>query len=419
MITTLINQIKNRVNKSKTINDIVITFASRVLTALFLFITMILIARYFGAEGKGIFTIFFFLPELIFNLGHLGIGNANIFYIAQDKETSRKIFYNSIVQSVIMSFLLISLFLIFYWINPKIMGELNPIYVYWSLILIPIKFLEKYLRAIFIGNKNFRLFNILLILSEILILISTILFIFVFNLSLVWILLIYTIANTLLALSYLYICIRDYGFSFSFDRYLFKKMVAFGLKSYLVCLFSYLVLRVDIYMLNIMKGLNSVGLYSIATNFFDGMNLLASSTALVLFPLMSEKHTDGYNILKKGLRLVFFAIVPIVILSIVLIKPAVLIIFGKEFLPAVLPFCILSIALIFWSMSTIINQYYASLKFPIFIIWLWLFGLLLNIALNLIFVPKYGIIAAAVSSLITYFLIWLVSFINVKSEHAK
>jgi len=70
-------------------------------------------------------------------------------------------------------------------------------------------------------------------------------------------------------------------------------------------------------------------------------------------------------------------------------------------------------------MSTIINQYYASLKFPIFIIWLWLFGLLLNIALNLIFVPKYGIIAAAVSSLITYFLIWLVSFINVKSEHAK
>lgn len=147
-------------------------------------------------------------------------------------------------------------------------------------------------------------------------------------------------------------------------------MVIFGLKSYLVCLFSYLVLRVDIYMLNIMKGLETVGLYSIATNFFDGMNLLASSTALVLFPLMSEKHTDSYNILKKGLKLVFFAIIPIAIFAIIIIKPAVLILFGKEFLPSVVPFCILSVSLIFWSMISIINQYYASLKFPLFIVWL-------------------------------------------------
>jgi O-antigen/teichoic acid export membrane protein len=96
-----------------------------------------------------------------------------------------------------------------------------------------------------------------------------------------------------------------------------------------------------------------------------------------------------------------------------------LILFGPLFLPSVGAFYILSIALIFWSMLSIINQYYASIGLPTFMLFLWLGGLLLNIGLNLMFIPKYGIIAAASSSLLSYFLLWLISYIIINNKKYK
>ena len=96
-----------------------------------------------------------------------------------------------------------------------------------------------------------------------------------------------------------------------------------------------------------MRGLNDVGLYSIATNFFDGMNLLASSIALVLFPLMSENKNNNYAILRKGLRIIMIIMIPTILLVMVLIKPIIALLFGPAFLPSVGAFYILSLALIF------------------------------------------------------------------------
>lgn len=417
MFFSFVKDLRRRVKESETAKNIAFTFVSRVLTAIFLFLTMIIISRYFGTDGKGTFTLFFFLPDLIFNIGHLGISKANAFYIVQNKDISKKIFNNSVIQSLLISFLLVFFFLFAYWLKPGIIGNLNPIYFYWALILVPVKFLEKYLQGIFIGHQRFKIFNFLVVLNNALIFILTALCVVFMNKDIRIVLLIYTISSIALSLSYLCICIKNYGFSFSFDKKLFYQMFLFGIKTYLVCLFSYLVLRVDIYMLNIFRNLSDVGLYSVSTNFFDGMNLLASSTALVLFPLMVKYHSNKYAILKKGLKLIAIVLIPLIVLSMFLIKPAILILIGKDFLPATNSFYVLSIALIFWSMTAVINQYYAALKFPNFIIWLWFLGLSLNITLNLIFIPKYGIIAAAFSSLITYFLIWIFSLINIMREH--
>ena len=208
-------------------------------------------------------------------------------------------------------------------------------------------FLEKYLQSIFVGNQKFKLFNLLLIISKIITFITAFVLIYVCHQTLWSVLLAYSIFTVLLPLCYLLNCIKQYGFRFSFDKELFNKTIVFGLKSYVICLFGYLILRVDTYMLNTLRGLNDVGLYSVATNFFDGMNLLASSIALVLFPLMSENKSKNYAILTKGLRVITIIMIPTIILTILLIKPIILILFGPLFLPSVGAFYILSIALIF------------------------------------------------------------------------
>ena len=419
MIIDLSKKIREIFKRSQTAMNIVITFVSRVSTALFLFLTMVIISRHFGVEAKGIFTMFFFLPELIFNIGHLGIGNSNIYYISQDKELSKKMFYNTVIQTIVMSALLSLLFLMAYWFNPNIMGKLNPVYIYWSLMLVPFIFLEKYLQSIFVGNQKFKLFNLLLFISKVVTFVITMILVYVYSQSLWWVLVSYSILTALLPLGYLIICIKEYGFKLSFDVELFKKTIVFGLKSYIICLFGYLILRADTYMLNAMRGLSDVGMYSIATNFFDGMNLLASSIALVLFPLMSGQKKQNYAILKKGIKVVMVIMIPTIILTMLFIKPIVLLLFGPLFLPAIPAFYLLSLALIFWSMLSVINQYYASIGLPTFMIFLWLGGLLLNIGLNWVFIPKYGIVAAGSSSLLAYFLLWLISYIIINNKKYK
>jgi len=184
MIIDLSKKIREIFKRSQTAMNIVITFVSRVSTALFLFLTMVIISRHFGVEAKGIFTMFFFLPELIFNIGHLGIGNSNIYYISQDKELSKKMFYNTVIQTIVMSALLSLLFLMAYWFNPNIMGKLNPVYIYWSLMLVPFIFLEKYLQSIFVGNQKFKLFNLLLFISKVVTFVITMILVYIYSQSL-------------------------------------------------------------------------------------------------------------------------------------------------------------------------------------------------------------------------------------------
>jgi O-antigen/teichoic acid export membrane protein len=72
------------------------------------------------------------------------------------------------------------------------------------------------------------------------------------------------------------------------------------------------------------------------------------------------------------------------------------------------------------SLCTIISQFFASKGFPWNAVLIWLPGLIINIVLNLIYIPRFGIIAAALSSLFVYFLTFVFYFILLQSyQHIK
>jgi len=78
-----------------------------------------------------------------------------------------------------------------------------------------------------------------------------------------------------------------------------KKARNFGLRSYVACFLCYLILRSDLYMLSVMKGMKEVGLYSIATNIVDGLLILSGSISAIAFPLISANKEQGIYYVKK------------------------------------------------------------------------------------------------------------------------
>ena len=93
-----------------------------------------------------------------------------------------------------------------------------------------------------------------------------------------------------------------------------------------------------------------------------------------------------------------------------LAKPVVLIVLGEEFLPAVKPFIILSIGMIFFGITNILFQYFASIDLPWNAVSIWIIVCLVNIGMNFYIIPRYNICGASVVSLLSCFIALIMHF---------
>src|SRR5262249_14860991 len=81
---------------------------------------------------------------------------------------------------------------------------------------------------------------------------------------------------------------------------------------------------------------------------------------------------------------------------------AVRLVFGADFLPAVPAFRILCVAMVLYGTNNILANYLASLGFPLFSLFIPAIGFLVNFVLNLVAIPHFGIVGAALCSVIGY-----------------
>ena len=394
--------------------NIAITFSSRFFAAVFTFLSTIIIARAFGPIGKGIFTMVAFIPALALNIGHLGLGNANTYLISQDKTKSKNAFSNSFWLGLYLGLFFIIIFASLYRFYPQLLmgkGDFGNRFFILSLFTIPFILWENLFQGIFVGKQEFKFFNIVALLDKLLLFIGLVILIFFLKLDIKWLVYYYVILMILPSILFEIKLLIQEGLPNIFDRLLLKQAANFGIRSYSACLLAFLVLRSDIYFVNLFRGLADVGLYSVAVGFADGILLIVSSVTLVLFPKITANQDQSLETTLKASRAISFVIGTIVIISFIFARWLIPLLFGINFIASLPVFYILLPAIYFWSISSILLQFLASKGIPWPTIYLWLPGLIFNIILNIIFIPIYGIIAAALTSLAAYSLTFLLYFI--------
>jgi O-antigen/teichoic acid export membrane protein len=90
------------------------------------------------------------------------------------------------------------------------------------------------------------------------------------------------------------------------------------------------------------------------------------------------------------------------ILGALLAGPAVLLLFGAEFAPAVAPLRLLMPAVLLLSVNSVLMNYLASSGMPPVTVYSPAAATVVNVALNLWLIPRLGGTGAAVSSLVAY-----------------
>jgi O-antigen/teichoic acid export membrane protein len=85
----------------------------------------------------------------------------------------------------------------------------------------------------------------------------------------------------------------------------------------------------------------------------------------------------------------------------------IVLLFGRAYEGAYPALLLLLPGLVCLSLQSLLGQYFAARGFPLFVSLYWLLGFATNLILNLVFVPRFGLLAAATTSSIGYALVFL------------
>ncbi|MBI2024707.1 MAG: flippase [Candidatus Harrisonbacteria bacterium] len=194
----------------------------------------------------------------------------------------------------------------------------------------------------------------------------------------------------------------------NFRKELIKPIISTAWPFGLMGLMGAIMLNTDIIMLGWLRTAEEVGFYSAAQKPIQLLYILPSLLASSIFPILTrlvkQNIAEANIILKKYVKRVVIFSIPIVIAGVALATPIINLLFGAEYLPAVVTFqlLILTVAVVYPStlLGNAIFAYDHQKSFVTFV-GAAAFG---NVAFNLLLIPPFGIEGAAVSTIITQLL---------------
>ncbi|MEK9182663.1 MAG: flippase [Patescibacteria group bacterium] len=174
----------------------------------------------------------------------------------------------------------------------------------------------------------------------------------------------------------------------------------------------------DVFMLGIWKTPEDIGVYAAAQRFYQFIIMLPSMIATAMFPLMSRlahKENEKFKIvLEKALFVLAVIGMPIALGGIVLTNQIVLLVFGQLYIDAIPVLYIFMIMLLMTlPMTLLINSIFAYDK-QRKLVRANIFGMLANVLLNFLLIPKFGATGAAFATLISTSMIIYVLYKEMK-----
>jgi len=205
-------------------------------------------------------------------------------------------------------------------------------------------------------------------------------------------------------------------YDFNFWQKTFKQSLPYGILTILGLLYF----KIDTILLTVLKGNEITGYYGASYRFLESVHFIPASVMMVLFPVMSRLHKGSVFELKKlylrSMLTLGVVSIPVFLFLLVFAEVIITTLYGNMYQPSIAVLKILSVAVIFMFLHVPgAHLLFATEKYLKTVVVLSVFTVLLNIVLNLIFIPRYGILAAsiitviseAISFVIFSLLIWL------------
>lgn len=390
------------IKKSAFFHDILHSFFSRGLSLGLGFLVTILITRNFSVEVFGEYSFLISIAMTCFQFAHLGFSSANTYYIVHNKKLLPFLLANTQILGLVVGFITLIVLLILNMIYFH--REVGLIIV--TAFMVPFLVITELNRGLLTGLEKIKTANYLDLLSKFLYTIMVISVIVYFQ-SIWSLIFAYVMQMFIYSSTSFYNLFKKAKNKLKPSIHLFKKTSNYSIRIYLTLFLAFLVLKIDIYFIEYFMGNKPLGIYSLGATLATHLILIINVIIPLLLPKLATINDTNKRI-KKLKNIIFYALILLVLINLgfyFLGKWFIVLVFGDKYLESVIIIQILLMATSVLSLETILAQYYAFIGKIKFLIYYWVITLLLNIILNYLWIPKYGIEGAAWASFISYSLI--------------
>ena len=175
-------------------------------------------------------------------------------------------------------------------------------------------------------------------------------------------------------------------------------------------LFNLIYFRIDVFILSTFRSSTEVGLYGLAYQFFEASLAIPIFFSNAIYPILSKTYSTDIMVFKKQF-LAWLKILTLVsiLLTVVLIAVSYLIplFFGHESQGSAPALRVLALGIPFFFISALLWHILIIYNKQKYLTVIYAVGAIFNIITNLIFIPIYGFLAAAVITVISEGLIML------------
>lgn len=187
-------------------------------------------------------------------------------------------------------------------------------------------------------------------------------------------------------------------------------------------IFGVLMTNIDSVIVGLFKTTKDLGLFSAAQKPISLMYLIPGFLYTTLFPFISKFIKDDEEnklslLLRKSMTVSLGLALPMVLGGVILASPIINVVYGYEYIGAVLTFQILLLTLIPIFPGMILSSVLLAEDKQKIFIKSSIVGAMINIILDFILIPKYGIAGSAISTVFAQIAVNLVFFIEIKKNH--
>ncbi len=401
-----------------------LTFTTGVLSLLMGVGASVILARVLGPEERGIYALAVLLPSLIVTFSNFGIGPAIVYYVARGEFRRQDILGNSVWLSLTIGTVgVVAGLLVVVFVRRTAFPGVPLSYLLLAVVLVPAEMFSAHIRYVLLGAQRIKEFNCVQIAQSC---------IFLASIGIALLVLRSGVRGAILAgvTTWLLVDVLVFhwareaagGVDFGPNITYVKQAAVYGLQAYLANILGFLNYRVDMFLVNGFLGPAAVGPYAVGVELVERLWMMSQAASTVLFPRVAGEtvEQERKEFTPVVARTVLWTTAVGALVLAVLSRPIVLLLYSEAFLQVVGALQALLVGVVALGVGRVLSNDIAGRGLPRLNIYGGLAAVMTNLALNIWWIPRYGIIGAAWASTVSYtisFMVALFFYCRLSSNH--
>jgi len=392
-------------------SGVALTFGTRLVMLVGMVGSSVVVARWLGPVGLGTLAVLNTTVMLALQIGSAGLPSANTYFIARDRKSLGPVWANAVAFAIIAGAGLAIAVIALAEINPALFGDVPVRLLAIVAISIPFQLLILLGLNALLAMDRIRQLNLLDSLAPALAFANAVVVLIILRANLTTLVVFNTAAVIGIALAMVWAVGRLWARQKERracrpDVPLLKKMLGYGVKFYVSIMASVVIFRADLLIVNHFRGAGEAGVYAVASQVSFLLMMLPAVIGMLLFPRVASAQDPRGGFAIQVTRHVSFVML-IVCAAAAAGSFLLPLIYGPRFAEATIQLLILLPGVCLVGIESVLVQHFTGTGLPIAIPMFWLITLALNLGLNLALVPVLGARGAALTSTLSYALIFV------------